>query len=145
MISGPPKSLAAFPTKCPADSSNGRPWRGPSCISQSSFWPTGRPGTWTPQLRQFLSDQFGKFIDRQHTPTENGGEIPLDAIDTILVNQTTSRLISTYLHKGADPLFWRQEAHTSKETRTYLQTAPNRFEFVFAPKHTSRVRISLYF
>jgi len=28
-------------------------------------------------------------------------------------------------------------AHTSKETRTYLNTVPNRFEFVFTPKHGS--------
>ncbi|WP_231877748.1 IS630 family transposase [Ferroacidibacillus organovorans] len=28
-------------------------------------------------------------------------------------------------------------AHTSKETRAYLQTVPNRFEFVFTPKHAS--------
>gem|GEM_PF-4941949 len=34
--------------------------------------------------------------------------------------------------------------HTSKETRTYLQTVPNRFEFVFAPKHTSWVNISVF-
>lgn len=30
-----------------------------------------------------------------------------------------------------------QSAHTSKETRTYLATMPNRFEFVFTPKHGS--------
>lgn len=28
-------------------------------------------------------------------------------------------------------------AHTSKETRAYLETVPGRFEFVFAPKHGS--------
>lgn len=28
-------------------------------------------------------------------------------------------------------------AHTSKETRTFLSTLPNRFEFVFTPKHGS--------
>ena len=28
-------------------------------------------------------------------------------------------------------------AHTSKETRSYLVTAPNRFEFIFTPKHGS--------
>jgi transposase len=28
-------------------------------------------------------------------------------------------------------------AHTSKETQTYLATVPNRFEFVFTPKHGS--------
>jgi transposase len=28
-------------------------------------------------------------------------------------------------------------AHTSKETRAYLKTVPNRFEFVFTPKHGS--------
>jgi transposase len=28
-------------------------------------------------------------------------------------------------------------AHTSKETRAYLNTVPNRFEFVFTPKHGS--------
>ena len=28
-------------------------------------------------------------------------------------------------------------AHTSKETRAYLATVPNRFDFVFTPKHTS--------
>ncbi len=28
-------------------------------------------------------------------------------------------------------------AHTSKETREYLKTVPNRFEFVFTPKHGS--------
>lgn len=28
-------------------------------------------------------------------------------------------------------------AHTSKETRAYLKTVPNRFEFIFAPKHGS--------
>lgn len=28
-------------------------------------------------------------------------------------------------------------AHTSKETREYLETVPNRFEFVFTPKHGS--------
>ena len=27
--------------------------------------------------------------------------------------------------------------HTSKETRRYLETIPNRFEFVFTPKHGS--------
>ncbi len=32
-------------------------------------------------------------------------------------------------------------AHTSKETRAYLQTAPNRFEFVFTPKHASWLNI----
>lgn len=28
-------------------------------------------------------------------------------------------------------------AHISKETRTYLDSVPNRFEFVFTPKHGS--------
>ena len=28
-------------------------------------------------------------------------------------------------------------AHTSKEARAYLETVPNRFEFVFTPKHGS--------
>jgi transposase len=28
-------------------------------------------------------------------------------------------------------------AHTSKETRSYLETVPGRFEFVFTPKHGS--------
>lgn len=28
-------------------------------------------------------------------------------------------------------------AHTSKETRSYLATVPNRFEFIFTPKHGS--------
>ena len=28
-------------------------------------------------------------------------------------------------------------AHTSRETRTFLATAPNRFEFIFTPKHGS--------
>src|SRR5881409_2729282 len=28
-------------------------------------------------------------------------------------------------------------AHNSKETRSYLATAPNRFEFIFTPKHGS--------
>ncbi|RME57061.1 MAG: IS630 family transposase, partial [Caldilineae bacterium] len=28
-------------------------------------------------------------------------------------------------------------AHTSKETRAFLETLPNRFEFVFTPKHGS--------
>lgn len=28
-------------------------------------------------------------------------------------------------------------AHTSKETRAYLATVPNRFDFVFTPKHAS--------
>jgi len=28
-------------------------------------------------------------------------------------------------------------AHISKETRQYLATAPNRFEFIFTPKHGS--------
>ena len=28
-------------------------------------------------------------------------------------------------------------AHISKETRAYLASVPNRFEFVFTPKHTS--------
>jgi len=28
-------------------------------------------------------------------------------------------------------------AHLSKETRSYLTTAPNRFEFIFTPKHGS--------
>lgn len=28
-------------------------------------------------------------------------------------------------------------AHTSKETRAYLKTVPNRFEFIFTPKHGS--------
>ena len=28
-------------------------------------------------------------------------------------------------------------AHVSKETRAYLATVPNRFEFVFTPKHAS--------
>ena len=32
-------------------------------------------------------------------------------------------------------------AHTSKETRAYLQTVPNRFEFVFTPKHASWLNI----
>jgi transposase len=32
-------------------------------------------------------------------------------------------------------------AHTSKETRTYLATVPNRFEFVFTPKHGSWLNI----
>lgn len=32
-------------------------------------------------------------------------------------------------------------AHTSRETRAYLQTMPNRFEFVFTPKHASRLNI----
>lgn len=32
-------------------------------------------------------------------------------------------------------------AHTSKETRAYLKTVPNRFEFVFTPKHGSWLNI----
>lgn len=32
-------------------------------------------------------------------------------------------------------------AHTSKETRAYLDTVPNRFEFVFTPKHGSWLNI----
>lgn len=32
-------------------------------------------------------------------------------------------------------------AHTSKETRTYLRTVPNRFEFIFTPKHGSWLNI----
>ena len=32
-------------------------------------------------------------------------------------------------------------AHTSKETRAYLATVPNRFEFVFTPKHGSWLNI----
>ncbi|GAA0609886.1 hypothetical protein GCM10009001_29050 [Virgibacillus siamensis] len=32
-------------------------------------------------------------------------------------------------------------AHTSKETRSYLETVPNRFEFVFTPKHGSWLNI----
>jgi transposase len=28
-------------------------------------------------------------------------------------------------------------SHTSKETREYLESRPNRFEFVFTPKHAS--------
>ena len=32
-------------------------------------------------------------------------------------------------------------AHTSKETRAYLETVPNRFEFVFTPKHGSWLNI----
>ena len=32
-------------------------------------------------------------------------------------------------------------AHTSKETRAYLQSVPNRFEFVFTPKHASWLNI----
>lgn len=32
-------------------------------------------------------------------------------------------------------------AHTSKETKTYLETVPNRFAFVFTPKHASWLNI----
>ena len=32
-------------------------------------------------------------------------------------------------------------AHISKETRTYLLSVPNRFEFVFTPKHGSWLNI----
>ncbi|UOF90085.1 IS630 family transposase [Fodinisporobacter ferrooxydans] len=32
-------------------------------------------------------------------------------------------------------------AHTSKETRAYLDTVPNRFEFVFTPKHGSWLNV----
>jgi transposase len=32
-------------------------------------------------------------------------------------------------------------AHTSKETRAYLETVPNRFEFVFTPKHGSWLNV----
>ena len=32
-------------------------------------------------------------------------------------------------------------AHLSKETRAYLATVPNRFEFIFTPKHGSWLNI----
>lgn len=32
-------------------------------------------------------------------------------------------------------------AHVSKETREYLKTVPNRFEFIFTPKHGSWLNI----
>lgn len=32
-------------------------------------------------------------------------------------------------------------AHTSKETRAYLETVPNRFDFVFTPKHGSWLNV----
>ena len=32
-------------------------------------------------------------------------------------------------------------AHTSQETRAYLKTVPNRFEFIFTPKHGSWLNI----
>ncbi len=32
-------------------------------------------------------------------------------------------------------------AHTSKETRTFLATIPERFEFIFTPKHGSRLNM----
>lgn len=32
-------------------------------------------------------------------------------------------------------------AHTSKETRAYLETKPGRFEFVFTPKHGSWLNV----
>ncbi|ALX47821.1 transposase [Lentibacillus amyloliquefaciens] len=32
-------------------------------------------------------------------------------------------------------------AHISRETRAYLETVPNRFEFVFTPKHGSWLNI----
>lgn len=32
-------------------------------------------------------------------------------------------------------------AHIAKETRSYLATVPNRFEFVFTPKHGSRLNL----
>lgn len=45
---------------------------------------------------------------------------------------------------AAYPAHWRirvildnHSSHISKETRTYLKTVPNRFEFIFTPKHGS--------
>ncbi|WP_095645003.1 transposase [Methanosarcina spelaei] len=31
--------------------------------------------------------------------------------------------------------------HTSRETREYLEIVPDKFEFVFTPKHTSWINI----
>jgi transposase len=36
-------------------------------------------------------------------------------------------------------------SHTSKETRAYLATVPNRFEFIFTPKHGELVPIAVEF
>ncbi len=48
------------------------------------------------------------------------------------------------LADGAYPAHWRirvvldnHSSHISKETRAYLKTVPNRFEFIFTPKHGS--------
>lgn len=50
----------------------------------------------------------------------------LQQVDAYYPKQTTIRIILD-----------NHSAHTSKETRAYLATAPNRFEFIFTPTHGS--------
>jgi transposase len=50
----------------------------------------------------------------------------LQQVDAYYPEQTTIRIILD-----------NHSAHTSKETRAYLATAPNRFEFIFTPTHGS--------
>jgi len=43
-----------------------------------------------------------------------------------------------YAHKERiEVILDNHSAHISKETKTYLATCPNRFEFIFTPKHAS--------
>lgn len=51
-------------------------------------------------------------------------------------------LTSIILPERAFAWHWiNHSAHISKETRSYLATVPNRFEFVFTPKHGSRLNL----
>ena len=40
-------------------------------------------------------------------------------------------------HTAIKPILDNHSAHISKETRAFLATLPNRFEFTFTPKHGS--------
>jgi transposase len=52
------------------------------------------------------------------------------------------KLDATYeAHTKIQVILDNHSAHTSKETRAYLQTVPNRFEFVFTPKHASWLNV----
>ncbi|WAH37037.1 IS630 family transposase [Alicyclobacillus dauci] len=96
-------------------------------------------------------------VGRDHEYVRYGTLSLLAGIDLItgevigsLEDRHRSREFVAFLKKldAHYPLEWKiqmildnHSAHTSKETQAYLETVPNRFVFVFTPKHASWLNI----
>jgi len=96
-------------------------------------------------------------VQRDHEYIRHGTLSLLCGIDLLngkvlarVENRHRSREFVTWLKQtdAAYPEDWKirlildnHSAHISKETRTYLATVPNRFEFIFTPKHGSWLNI----